>query len=80
VEIANGSWTYLGGDDGAEHYGLFMREASQNGNLVPQWRQLMVADLKQFSAKLESAHEIVRAVKRALLIQVSEGRKVIPRF
>ena len=57
--IANGSWTYLGGDV-EKYYGLFLGEAFRNGDLEPQWRQVTVEDLRRLVVRLEKVSEALR--------------------
>lgn len=57
--IANGSWTYLGGVE-QHHYGLFLGEATRGGDLEPQWRHIIVEDLRALVLRLESASEALK--------------------
>jgi hypothetical protein len=63
--VANGSWTYLGGDE-LRHYGLFLGEAEQNGDLLPQWREMTVTDLRELAERLNQAHEALRPLSWAM--------------
>lgn len=53
-EIANGSWTYLGGVD-EKHFGLFAGEKVSDGDLEPQWYHLMQEDLNVLVGRLGQA-------------------------
>ncbi len=74
--IANGSWTCLGGVE-ESHYGLFLGESARDGNLVPQWRQMTVEDLRRLVQRLESASDVLRsfiwACRRAKGIEDSDS-------
>jgi len=58
AQVANGSWTYLGGA-GEKHYGLYLGEELAEGGLRPRWHHMMQADIDHLIRSLESAMEVV---------------------
>lgn len=73
--IATGSWTYLGGDK-PRHYGLFLGEAAQDGDLMPQWQEMTVANMRQLVCRLEQAYEKLRVLRAYFSVAAqSENKK-----
>jgi hypothetical protein len=71
--VANGSWTYLGGEK-ERHYGLFLGESACDGNLEPQWRHMTVRDLRALVQRLQQASERWRPLGWAIRAAGGEAR------
>ncbi|MDB6022009.1 MAG: hypothetical protein JWQ04_1866 [Pedosphaera sp.] len=64
--IANGIWTYLGGEDDRQ-YGLYEREVVSDCQLTPQWRRVRIADLRKLRQRLDNAAEALRPLPLAMM-------------
>lgn len=72
AHIANGIWTYLGGDDNPT-YGLYEREVVADCQLTTQWKPVKIQDLKKLRERLEKAAAALRPLPLAMMNATPRG-------
>jgi hypothetical protein len=75
--IANGTWTYLGGDQ-HRFYGLFLGEAAHAGDLQPRWREITIEELRGITRRLEKASEALHSLTWVAIAAAGRGKDQKP--